>query len=109
MANIHTECFKAYGALEVKTDTTYTAANIPASANLLKLARGVRITDKNGDTTRLRGVRVQITNTSIAPAVNPLPNIPTVWIEGEITIVDANTSVKFFDNGIVTYGVYVDL
>lgn len=98
--------YKPFGAVEVFPDTSYTAANIPASANLIVLLRGVRIYDEAGATTPLRGVKVTITN-NVTAATTPIPNVPFIWIEGDELRFDAAFSYKFHDHGIVGYGIVV--
>ena len=102
-----TKYYKPYGALEVLANHQYTAANIPSTANIVELLRGVRITDQVGEKTRNWGVRVVINPVGITPATTPLDNIPFIWKEGTFLIFDTNFIYTFLDKGIVGYGIEV--
>ncbi len=99
--------YKPFGSIEVFPDTSYTAANIPASANITILQRGVRILDENGSTTPIRGVRVSITPTGVVAATSPLPSVPFIWRENDEIRFDAAFNYKFYDRGIVAFGIVV--
>ena len=100
---IQLNVYKPMGSLEVSPDTSYTAANITSAANVVRLLRGVRITDENGNNTPIRGVRMVITNNEAA-ATTPIPNVPFIWKEDEFLYFSASYSYKFLDKGIVGYG-----
>lgn len=100
--------YKPMGAVEVLPDTSYAASNITSAANVVRLLRGVRITDENGNNTPIRGVRMVITNNEAA-AINPVPNVPFIWKEDEFLYFAAGYSYKFLDKGIVGYGKEVAL
>lgn len=102
-----TKYYKPYGALEVKANEEYTVANIPSTANIVELLRGVRIQDEKGEKTRLWGVKLSINPIGISPAINPLPNIPFIWVEGTFLIFDPNFTYTFLDSGVVGYGAEV--
>ena len=95
--------YQPMGSLEVLPDTSYTASNITSAANVVRLLRGVRITDENGNNTPIRGVRMVITNNEAA-ATTPIPNVPFIWKEDEFLYFAAGYSYKFLDKGIVGYG-----
>lgn len=99
--------YKPYGAIEVVPGRTYNASNLPASANIVMLQRGVRILDENNAKTPLRGVRMIITPTGVTPAVNPLPPVPFIWHENDELRFDAAFTYEFLDKGIVAHGVAV--
>lgn len=103
---IQLNIYKPMGALEVYPDETYTALNITSAANTVKLLRGVQILDEKGEETRLRGIKMVITNNEVA-ATNPVPNVPFIWYEGDFLYFDPNYSYKFLDYGIVGYGAEV--
>jgi len=98
--------FTPYGGLNVKKDTSYTAADIYAESDVVFLTRGVRITDEVGDKTSLRGVRLKVSVTGLTPPTNPTPplNIPIVWVEGTYFAFVATGTYTFLDDGIVAYG-----
>ena len=95
--------YQPMGSLEVLPDTSYTASNITSAANVVRLLVGSRITDKNGNNTPIRGVRMVITNNEVA-ATTPIPNVPFIWKEDEFLYFAAGYSYKFLDKGIVGYG-----
>lgn len=95
--------YQPMGAIEVLRDASYTASNITSAANLVRLLRGVRITDENGNNTPIRGVRIVITNNETA-AINPVPNVPFIWHEGDFLYFDPDYTYKFIDYGIIGYG-----
>lgn len=99
--------FKCLGSYYFKKGDTLTSANLPAGTNILRLAQGVRITDETGVNTPLRGARVTITITGITPAVNPLPLVPSVWVEGITTYFDTNHTFEFHEPCIVNFGIEV--
>ena len=98
--------YQPMGSLEVLPDASYTASNITSAANVVRLLRGVRITDENGNNTPARGVRMVITNNEAA-ATNPVPNVPFIWYEGDFLYFDPDYTYKFIDYGIVGYGAEV--
>ena len=98
--------YQPMGSLEVSPDTSYTASNITSAANVVRLLRGVRITDENGNNTPIRGVRMVITNNEAA-ATSPVPNVPFIWYEGDFLYFDPDYTYKFIDYGIVGYGIEV--
>lgn len=104
-----TELFLPYGGVYCEANETYDSTNIPAVCNTVQLTRGVRITDGEGNDTRVRGCRVLITNNGATPASNPLPNTSFIWLEGDIIRFIAGASYKFLDSGMVTYGTMVVL
>ena len=96
--------FTPYGGMQVKKDTSYTKDNISADADIVVLTRGVRITDELGNKTKLRGIKMSVSNSVITAPVAPLPNIPIIWLEGNAFAFDADSTYTFFDDGIVAYG-----
>ena len=100
---IQLNVYKPMGALEVFPDTSYTASNITSAANVVRLLMGSRITDKNGNNTPIRGVRMVITNNE-TEAINPVPNVPFIWYEGDFLYFDSDYTYKFIDYGIIGYG-----
>ena len=98
--------YKPMGSLEVFPDTTYDHRNITSAANVVRLSMGSRITDKEGNNTPIRGVRMVITNNE-TPAANPVPNVPFIWYEGDFLYFDPDYTYKFIDYGIVAYGMEV--
>lgn len=96
--------YKPMGSLEVFPDTTYDHRNITSAADIVRLSMGSRITDKDGNNTPIRGVRMVITNNEVAAAI-PVPNVPFIWYEGDFLYFDADYTYKFIDYGIVAYGV----
>lgn len=101
--------YKPFGALLVEAGKTYNATNIPATADIVQLQRGVRLKDENGEDTRIWGVTLTITPTGITPAVNEKDNIPFIWKEGEVLIFDPAFSYKFHNQGVVGYGAKVPI
>lgn len=97
--------YTPFGGLQVKADSSYTKDNVPATTNVVVLTRGVRIYDEAGNKTPLRGVRVLIEVTGLTAAVNPLDNVPQVWLEGEELTFHTNGTYTFFDDGLVMYGI----
>ena len=98
--------YKPMGSLEVIPDTTYDHTNITSAANVVRLSVGSRITDKDGNNTPIRGVRMVITNNEVA-ATNPVPNVPFIWYEGDFLYFDPDYTYKFIDYGIVAYGMEI--
>lgn len=95
--------YQPMGAVEVFPDTSYTAANITSAAKVVRLLKGIQILDEKGEETRLRGVRMVITNNETA-ATTPIPNVPYIWYEGDFLYFAAGYSYKFLDKGLVGYG-----
>ena len=93
-----------YGAMRVEVDTSYSSDNVPNGADVVLLARGVRINDEFGEKTPLRGLRMIVTTTGLTPPLTPIPNVPVIWHEGTYMAFVSGYSYKFLDDGIVSYG-----
>ena len=96
--------YTPYGAMRVEVDTSYSSDNVPNSADVVYLSRGVRISDEFGEKTPLRGLRMIVTTTGLTAPSNPIDNVPIVWHEGTYMAFVSGYSYKFLDNGIVSYG-----
>lgn len=101
--------FKPYGGVFVEKGSSYTSADLPATITTVELTLGVRITDREGKDTRMRGVRVTITDNGLTPPPVPLPNVPFIWEEGELIDFIPGAIYTFNDPGVVAYGKWVVL
>ncbi len=67
---------------------------------------GVRLKDKDGEITPVRGVRMQIVDT--APlATTPVNKVPYIWVEGTELVFDSAYEYTPLNWGIVNYGIKV--
>lgn len=98
--------FTPINALELEIGKQYTSTNIPASANVVILEMGERLTDNKGEITPIRGVRMQIID-NVALATNPVPKVPYIWHEGEELRFNPAYTYVPLNWGIVSYGVKV--
>lgn len=104
------EIFVPFGGIQCEASGVYTSANVPSTCNAVQLTRGVRITDENGNDTRLRGCRVLITNNGEPTPTTQLSNVPFIWLENQPPIrFIVGASYQFLDSGMVTYGKMVAL
>ena len=95
---------KAHGAIGMKAGDSLTIANLYNETNILRMARGVRITDEEGNNTPIRGARVTITCTGLTGNATPLPNVPAIWAEGITTYFDSTQTFTFQDPCIINFG-----
>jgi len=101
--------YTSLGGLRVESDSEYTKDNVPSEVTVIRVSRGVRITDESGSKTSIRGLRVVVTVSGLTSAVLPLPNIPVIMYEGEVYKFSSNGTYKFLDNGIIDYGEYTTI
>ncbi|WBC28531.1 hypothetical protein TPMD03_57 [Thiohalocapsa phage LS06-2018-MD03] len=98
--------FTTHRGINVKAGETYTPNNANAQSTAVRISRGVRITDENGDSTRIRGLLVSVEVSGLTAPVEPLPNVPVIWYEGEIQKFSANGSYTFQTDGVIEIGEY---
>ena len=101
------EIYKPIGAMEVLANTSFSAANLPDNAHIVRLQMGTRLTDKKGGLTPIRGVRMTINTTGVTPALSPMPNIPFIWYEDTIYMIDPAFTYLLHDDAIIGYGLEV--
>ena len=101
--------FTAHRTINVKKDTSYTKDNANAESTVVRIARGVKITDEDGNKTPIRGLRVKIEVSGLTAPVTPLPNVPAVWKEGDYQKFHANGTYTFYDDGIIEIGEYTTI
>lgn len=96
--------YKPMGAMEVLANTSFSTANLPDNAHIVRLQMGTRLTDKKGGLTPIRGVRMTISTTGVTPASSPVPNIPFIWYENTIYKIDPAFTYLLHDDAIIGYG-----
>ena len=101
--------FVTHRTINVKEDTAYDKNNANNQSTAVKVARGVRIKDANGDKTPLRGLKVLVEISTLTAPVTPLPNVPTIWYEGEVQKFHADGTYTFYDEGVIEIGEYVTI
>jgi len=101
--------YTSLGGLRVVADTEYSKDNVPAETTVIRVARGVRITDELGSKTSIRGLRVVITISGLTAPDVPLPNVPVIMYEGEIYKFSTDGTYRFLDSGIIDYGEYTSV
>ncbi len=97
--------FEPMDSLELVPHDKYDKDCIPATANILKLTDGVLL--KNG-ANGIRGVRMTIIS-GVAGGSNQKPSVPMVWRVGEFIAFNASYKYIALDEGIVTYGIRMDV
>ena len=97
------------GGINIKTGESYSATDIPAGMNIVRLTKGERIYEydekNNYVPTPLRGVFVKVADSALAYPSNK--NDTFLWLEGEEFTFDATSTFTFYNNGIVRFGVKV--